>query len=196
MVQGREALAYETGDPSVVTAIIDTGVSPDHHETNGRFRGGYNTVQLSTGDFARGVTLLGEAGHVDTRPVDEYVGHGMACAGIIGARGEKIPPGLGGNCWLLPVRVLAAARLPGKSTAIGLGAIADIDLGVKVAVDLGARVLNMSFGTPDEAVEPGLPKPHADVVGYAAARGCILVATSTPVPPAAGTGTAATRPGA
>lgn len=178
MVEAREALAYETGDPSVVVAIVDTGVARDHHETNGRFRGGYDTVQLARADFAQGVTLLGSTGHIDTRPVDDYVGHGMACSGIIGARGEIIPPGLGGNCWLLPVRVLGAARLPGKPQPVGLGAIADIDLGVKIAVDLGARILNMSFGTPDNAVEAGLPKPHADVIRYAAARGCVLVAAS------------------
>jgi subtilisin family serine protease len=68
--------------------------------------------------------------------------------------------------------------LPGKSVPVGLGAIADIDLGVKIAVDLGARILNMSFGTPDNAVETGLPKPHEDVIQYAASRGCILVAAS------------------
>jgi subtilisin family serine protease len=178
MVQAREALAYETGDASVITAIVDTGVALNHHETNGRFRGGYDTVQLGSTDFAQGVTLLGQSGHIDTRPLDEYVGHGMACAGIIGARGEQIPPGLGGNCWLLPVRVLGAARLAGRSEPVGLGAIADIDLGVKMAVDLGAKVLNMSFGTADAALEPGIAKPHADVIRYAAARGCVLVAAS------------------
>lgn len=178
MAQAREALAYETGDRSVVIAIVDTGVALDHRETNGRFRGGYDTVQLTAGDFAQGVTLLGERGHIDTRPVDTYVGHGMACCGIMGARGEMIPPGVGGDCWLLPVRVLGAARLTGKAEAVGLGALADIDLGVKMAVDLGARVLNMSFGTPESAIEADMPKPHADVIRYAAARGCVLVAAS------------------
>jgi subtilisin family serine protease len=178
MVQAREGLAYETGDPSIILAIVDTGVALDHRETNGRFRGGYDTVQLAAADFAQGVTVLGSTGRIDTRPVDDYVGHGMACSGIMGARGERIPPGLGGSCWLLPVRVLGAARLPGRAEPVGLGAIADIDLGVKIAVDLGARILNMSFGTPDHAVEAGLPKPHADVIRYAASRGCILVAAS------------------
>jgi len=178
MVQAREALAYETGDASVVMAIVDTGVALDHRETNGRFRGGYDTVQLGATDFAQGVTLLGESGRIDTHPLDEFVGHGMACSGIIGARGEHIPPGLGGNCWLMPVRVLGAARLPGKPEPVGLGAIADIDMGVKMAVDLGAKVLNMSFGTADAALDAGLPKPHADVIRYAAARGCVLVAAS------------------
>jgi subtilisin family serine protease len=178
MIQAREALAYETGDPSVIAAIVDTGVAVNHAETNGRFRGGYDTVQLGEGDFAQGVTLLGQTGRIDTRPLDEYVGHGMACSGIIGARGERIPPGVGGNCWLLPVRVLGAARLPGRAEPVGLGAIADIDLGVKMAVDLGAKVLNMSFGTADTAVEAGMPKPHTDVIRYAASRGCVLVAAS------------------
>jgi subtilisin family serine protease len=178
MVQAREALAYETGDPSVIVAIVDTGVALDHRETNGRFRGGYDTVQLSATDFAQGVSLLGETGRIDTRPVDNYVGHGMACSGIMGARGEQIPPGIGGNCWLVPIRVLGAARLTGKPQPVGLGALADIDLGVKICVDLGARILNMSFGTPDSAVESGMPKPHADVIQYAASRGCVLVAAS------------------
>lgn len=178
MVQAREALAYETGDPSVILAVVDTGVAIDHREMNGRFRGGYDTVQLAAADFAQGVTLLGETGRIDTRPVDNYVGHGMACSGIMGARGEQIPPGIGGNCWLLPIRVLGAARLTGKPQPVGLGALADIDLGVKICVDLGARILNMSFGTPDSAVEAGMPKPHADVIQYAASRGCVLVAAS------------------
>jgi subtilisin family serine protease len=178
LVAAREGLAYETGDPSVILAIVDTGVALDHRETNGRFRGGYDTVQLMPRDFAQGVTLLGSTGRVDTRPVDDFVGHGMACSGIMGARGEQIPPGLGGECWLLPIRVLGAARLPGKAEPVGLGAIADIDLGVKMAVDLGARILNMSFGTPDSAVEAGLPKPHVDVIRYAASLGCTLVAAS------------------
>ena len=80
MVQAREALAYETGDRSVIAAIVDTGVALNHRETNGRFRGGYDTVQLASSDFAQGVALLGTNSRIDTRPVDDYVGHGMACA--------------------------------------------------------------------------------------------------------------------
>jgi len=51
-------------------------------------------------------------------------------------------------------------------------------MAVKVAVDLGAKVLNMSFGTDDSALDPKLPKPHADVIAYALDRGCVLVAAS------------------
>ena len=51
-------------------------------------------------------------------------------------------------------------------------------MAVKMAVDLGAKVLNMSFGTDDSALDPLAPKPHAEVVAYAVDRGCVLVAAS------------------
>jgi subtilisin family serine protease len=68
--------------------------------------------------------------------------------------------------------------MPGKDNPIGLGSIADLDAAVKLAVDLGAKVINMSFGTDDSALAPHSPKPHADTVAYAIARGCILIAAS------------------
>lgn len=174
----REAMAYETGDPGVIVAIVDSGVSPAHPEMQRRFRSGYDSVQLGVGDFAPGVTLLGDVAKADTKPIDKHVGHGMACAGIIGANGANIPPGLAGDCSMIPIRVLGAAKLPAKAEAVGLGAISDIDMGMKMAIDLGARVLNLSFGTADSALEPNAPKPHADVVAYAERRGCVLVAAS------------------
>src|SRR5258708_38187730 len=36
----------------------------------------------------------------------------------------------------------------------------------------------MSFGTPEQELEPGDPVPHLDVIRYGLARGCILVAAS------------------
>jgi subtilisin family serine protease len=174
----REAMAYEPGDSGIIVAIVDCGVSPHHPEMANRFRAGFDTVQLGAGDFATGVKLLGDAAHADNKPIDRFVGHGMGCAGILGAVGNEIPPGLAGDCGLIPIRVLGAAELPGKRTPVGLGAISDIDMGLKMAVDLGATVLNMSFGTAERSLEPGAPKPHAEVVRYALDHGCILVAAS------------------
>lgn len=178
MVRAPEALAYEPGDPSVIVGIVDSGVAPDHPEFAGRFRPGYDTVQLGDGDVAPGIMLLGDRATPDHDPVDDYVGHGMGCAGIIGALGDTLPPGLAGNTQILPMRALGAAQMPNKASAVGMGAIADPDVAVKLAVDLGAKVLNLSFGTDDALLAPGLPKPHADVVAYALGRGCILVAAS------------------
>jgi subtilisin family serine protease len=51
-------------------------------------------------------------------------------------------------------------------------------MAMKAAVDLGAKVINMSFGTDDEALPAGSARPHADVVAYALDHGCVLVAAS------------------
>jgi subtilisin family serine protease len=176
-VRAAEALAYEPGDPALVLAVVDTGVSQEHPELVGLLRAGFDTVQLGAGDLAAGVELLGDRDDEDPDPEDE-VGHGTACAAIIGARGEAIPPGMAGACAVLPIRGLGSARFPGRGELVGVGALADLDAGVKLAIDLGAKVINMSFGTPVTLLAPGDPLPHADVVRYGLARGCVLVAAS------------------
>ena len=176
-VKMREALAMEAGDNGVAIGLVDSGINPEHPELRRRFRAGFNTVRLAEADVSPGVTLLGEHKVMDSRPRDRFVGHGMGCAGIIGASGFAMPGGLAGACRILPMRALAAARLP-NGKVVGIGAIADLDLAVKLAVDLGAKVINLSFGTDDAAIDPNGPKPHADIVTYATARGCVLVAAS------------------
>jgi subtilisin family serine protease len=170
-----EAMAYEPGDPAVIVAIVDTGADPDHPELRNRLRHGRGTVALDPTDLPPGLRLLSVVGDDGT---DDAVGHGTSCATIIGGAGSEIPPGLAGACGPLPIRVLGAAVFPGKHEPVGVGAIADIDSGVKLAIDLGARVLNMSFGTPESELAPGEPLPHADVVAYGRARGCVMVAAS------------------
>ena len=178
-IGAAQAMAYEPGDPTVIVAVVDTGIAKFHPELveTGRVRAGLDTVQIGNRDLASGVRLLGDRAEVDMEPDDE-VGHGTACAAAISASGRNIPPGLAGDCSLLPIRVLAAARITGRSAPIGIGAIADIDFGVKTAIDWGASVVNMSFGTPDSSFETNRPVPHQDVVQYGLARGCVMVAAS------------------
>jgi subtilisin family serine protease len=73
--------------------------------------------------------------------------------------------------------VLGAALGP-NDKRIGIGAIANIDQGMKRLIDLGVKIINMSFGTPDSALATDDPRPHGEVVRYALQRGCILVAAS------------------
>ncbi|HEY5712774.1 MAG TPA: S8 family serine peptidase [Allosphingosinicella sp.] len=178
MVRLAEAHAIEPGDDGVVVGLVDSGIRRDHHEFAHTFRAGYDTVRLESGDIAAGVELLGDHRRNDGNPEDPSVGHGMGCAGIIAADGNEMPRGLGGACEIIPLRALAAAMLPNKTSAVGLGAISDLDMAMKLAVDLGAKLINMSFGTDDAALSPRSPRPHADVVDYALARGCILIAAS------------------
>jgi subtilisin family serine protease len=172
-----KAMAYEPGDPAVIVAIVDTGIEAEHPELRRRFRPGLSTVELSAPDLANGVHLVGDYTHADRDP-DDAVGHGTSCACIVGARGDRIPPGLAGDSGRLAIRVLAAGRLPGKSEPVGIGAISDIDCGIKIAIDLGAKVLNMSFGTPQSALAENDPLPHQEVIRYGAAHGCVMLAAS------------------
>jgi subtilisin family serine protease len=178
MVRAPEALAHEPGDRAVLLGLVDSGIAPDHPELAGRMRAGLDTVNLSDDGVTPGVRLLGEHLNPDSNPRDQFVGHGMACAGIMCGVGIELAPGLAGESQIIPMRGLAAAQLPGRAAPVGLGSISDLDAAVKLAVDLGAKVINMSFGTDDSALSPESPKPHADVVRYALEHGCILVAAS------------------
>jgi subtilisin family serine protease len=167
----------EPGDPTVIVAIIDSGVASDHVELRGRCRPGADLVDLPEDEISRGIKLLGDHTRRDRRPEDE-MGHGTACAGIIAARGVALPPGIAGLSPILPMRALAAAKIPDRAKPTALGTLSDIDVAVKLAVDLGARVLNLSFGTPETALREEDPTPHIDVIEYALAHGCVLIAAS------------------
>lgn len=170
-----EALAYEPGDPAVLIGLADTGVAMEHDELSTRVRPGFDSVDLDP-DAVGGLTLVGDYRRRGERPQDE-VGHGTGCAGILVARGRDLPPGAAGACGLTPVRVLGAALGPGDKR-FGVGALDNIDAGMKRLIDLGVKVINMSFGTPESALVADAPRPHEEIVRYALARGVILVAAS------------------
>lgn len=179
IIGASAAMAHEPGDRAVIIGIVDSGLRTEHTEFQpAALRRGYDTVQLGKGELAGGVELLGDNSGPDTNPSDHYVGHGTGCAGIIGASGLAMPPGLAGDCSILPIRSLGAARFPGRKAAVGVGAISDLDMGLVMAVQLGAQIVNMSFGTDDDVLEPGGPKPHSEAVAFANLRGTTLVAAS------------------
>ncbi len=174
LIRLPQALALQRGDPSVVIGLADTGVAHRHAELARRLRRGFDTVDLDAATLGV-LTLVGDNAGRDEDPDDE-VGHGSACAGILRASGAGMPGGGAGLCGLTPVRVLGAALQGDKR--VGIGALANIDAGMKRLIDLGARVINMSFGTPESSLGAGDPRPHAEVVRYAIARGVLLVAAS------------------
>jgi subtilisin family serine protease len=177
MVRSGEALAAEPGDERVVVACVDTGVSLGHPELQRKLLGGYDVVDLGLGSIGRNLRLIGDSRGRDFSPLDD-VGHGSHVAGIIGAQGWHTAAGVAGRALMLPVRVLAAARAPKARAPVGVGALPDIDAGMKVAVDLGAHVINMSFGTPAGELPAGAPAPHVQVVDYAKRYSCVLVAAA------------------
>jgi subtilisin family serine protease len=172
-----EAQALEPGDERIIVAVIDTGVVVGHPEFQRKCLAGYDTVDIGMGRVGEKLTLVGDSRGHDYNPYDD-VGHGCHVAGVIGAQGWRIAPGVAGRSLILPLRVLAAATHGAGARPLGVGATPDIDAGMKVAVDLGAAVCNMSYGTAASQVDPAGPLPHAAVVRYALRAGCTLIAAA------------------
>jgi subtilisin family serine protease len=177
MIGAAEALSLEPGDSALITGVVDSGADLRHPELQQKLRPGVDTVDMAGSELPRSVRLLGDIEGRD-RIAQDLVGHGTACAAIIGGKGINIPQGLGGETRVLPARALAGAKVVGRTSLTALGTLTDIDLALKLAIDLQARVVNCSFGTPESALRDRDPRPHADIVSYARRRGCTLVAAS------------------
>ena len=176
-IHAATARTLEPGDERVTVAIVDTGIIVGHPEFQRKCLAGYDTVDIGIGRLNPQMRLVGDSRGWDYNPHDD-VGHGCHVSGIIGAHGWTIPPGVAGRSLLLAIRVLAAVVGESSPRRTGVGCLADIDAGMKVAVDLGGRVLNMSYGTPQSSVDKDAPLPHRRVVDYAMHHGCILVAAA------------------
>ncbi len=124
-IDAPEAWDLETGDPAVILALIDTGVSHSHPDLNDKLLSGYNAQDGSSDD-------------------DDswFISHGTHCAGIAAAESNN-GQGVAGVSWgtrILPVKVL---------DDLGSGTETQCANGVIWAADHGAHVGSMSLGYPD-----------------------------------------------
>lgn len=119
VTQADKAWAVTKSDPSVVVAVIDTGVDLNHPEFKGKLVAGTNTAEPGK------------------PPMDDH-GHGSHCAGIAAAamdNGAGII-GMAPKASIMPVKVLGG----------GSGTDSTIAEGVIWAADHGAHVATMSLG--------------------------------------------------
>ncbi|MEL6866776.1 MAG: S8 family serine peptidase, partial [Bacteroidota bacterium] len=147
--------------------ILDTGFELDHPEIQHALLPGKDFVDIIDG----AQKFIGDFLGPDNQPEDE-VGHGTHVAGIIAAKGYRMPIGLVPNCKILPIKVLGALRQGEK--VVGAGLVDNINNGIKWAVDQGAEVINMSLGI--KHLGGGLP--HEEVINYALRKGVTVVAAS------------------
>jgi subtilisin family serine protease len=186
------------GDPSLVVAIIDTGIDRGHpdlvenlwahpseiedgldNDANGYVDdlGGWDFVSAEATEVG-----LGEDPGPPDNDAQDAMGHGTLVAGVVGARGDN-GIGVTGTAWqvsLMPLR--AGYRGPNGD---GLLRASDVAEALFYAADNGAHVVNMSFRSeqPSHAIQLA--------VVYATQRGLSLVAaagndvTSAPRYPAA-----------
>lgn len=123
LVDGPDAWDASMGSPSIVVAVLDTGIDGTHPDLQSSLVAGY--------DFVNG----------DSDPADDQ-GHGTASAGVIAARTNN-GTGQAGICWrcsLMPVKVLDGN---------GSGSTSVVAAGIVWAVDHGARVISLSLGGED-----------------------------------------------
>jgi subtilisin family serine protease len=167
-----DAWDHTTGDPSIVVAVVDTGVDLNHPELAPLLLAGQDFVDFPPGSIPKpGWVFEGDFTGVDANPQDE-VGHGTHVAGTICCLSNN-GVGVAGVAWnvrLLPVRVLARIRETATGRISGSGSAANIAAGIRWAADNGARVINMSLGGySDTLVE-------REAVAYAISRGVVVVA--------------------
>jgi subtilisin family serine protease len=167
-MDAENAWNVTTGSPSVMVAVIDTGVEYNHTDlidnivvNNGETPGnGIDDDSNGYIDDYFGYDFYSEDGN----PVDEH-GHGTHCAGIVGARGDN-GRGVVGINWsvgILPVRVLG----PG-----GSGSDADVAAGMYYAIARGASILSLSLGGPSFSAVLD------DAVQYARDQGVLVIAAA------------------
>lgn len=134
------------GDPSVVIAIIDTGVDLTHPD-----------LRLVTGfDY----------GDNDSNPTDDSAaaGHGTLCAGVAAAQANNLTGvvGAAGGCSVMPLKVADTA---------GNLYLSAVQNALQYAADNGASVASMSFGF-NKVNDP----PTDAALQYAHDNGVVLVA--------------------
>jgi subtilisin family serine protease len=159
-IRAPEAWATTRG-AGIVVAVVDSGVQLDHPDLAPRL------LRDATGAVV-GLDL------VDGGAPEDRNGHGTLVAGIVAAAADAgiDGPGVAGvapDARILPVRALDDR---------GRGRVADIDRGIRWAVDQGAHVVNLSLELatplPGDLAGSGLD----DAVRYAWERGAVVVAAA------------------
>jgi len=164
----ESAWDIETGDPSVIVAVIDTGVAYEDYTKatpiggSGKYR--YiiyeQAPDLAQTNFVPGYDFVNNNEH----PLDDE-GHGTHVTGTI-AQSTNNNLGVAGvafNCSIMPIKVLDSQ---------GSGTHTDIADGIYFAADNGADVINMSLGGPTGSIT------LENAVAYAYEAGVTIVCSS------------------
>ncbi len=135
-----------TGSADVIVAVVDTGVDLAHPDLAGKMVAGYDVYNN------------------DPDPSDDD-GHGTHVASVAAANSNN-GQGMAGMSWggrLMPVKVLGAN---------GSGGSSQVATGIIWATDHGARIINLSLGSPNYSALVN------SAITYAHSRGVLVVAAA------------------
>lgn len=143
---------FVTADASIIVAIVDTGVDPAHPDLVDALVAGNTFVSQPSPDCQSGTTR-------------DDSSHGTHVAGVVGATAQNGMgvAGVAHGVRLMPIKVLDCT---------GTGTMSDVAQGIIWATDNGARIVNISLGTPSDT------GTLRDAVRYAHGRGVLVVASS------------------
>ncbi|HLE84305.1 MAG TPA: S8 family serine peptidase [Thermoanaerobaculia bacterium] len=147
-IDAVRAWATSQGAPSILVAVVDTGVDYYHADLKG-------CVRRDLGhDYADG----------DADAMDDH-GHGTHVAGIIAASFDNgyAVAGIAPRVRIVPLRVLGAN---------GKGSFSSVAAGIEAAARAGARVINLSLGSKD------FSQVMEDALRFAEQRGALAVAAA------------------
>lgn len=154
----ESAWDISTGDPSVIVAVVDTGVA---YENYGPFVQAPDLVGTS---FVAGYDFVNNDSHPNDEGGDGF-GHGTFVAGVI-AQSTNNGLGVAGMAFsssIMPIRVC---------TTEGLCPVAYVADGIRWAVDHGADVINVSLGGSSGS------QVEQEAVEYAFNNGVAVIASS------------------
>jgi subtilisin family serine protease len=151
-VHAPDAWNIEQGKPSVIVAVLDTGIDLNHPDLQGRLwsnagetpNNGIDDDGNGCIDDVNGCAFIGNpspgcSGSVNGNVNDE-LGHGTFVSGIIAANGNSVGMvGIARNVTIMPVKVLDCN---GEGDSLAL------TQGILYAARAGARVENISLGGP------------------------------------------------
>ncbi|MFQ5880791.1 MAG: S8 family serine peptidase, partial [Dehalococcoidia bacterium] len=144
LLEGPAAWDVEKGNPSIIVAVLDTGIDLNHPDLNDKLVPGAAFVSCIDDPFtATPCDFFPSPGcsPAPTNPQDDDPqGHGTMVGGIVGAESHNAQ-GVVGTAWrarLMPVKVLDCQ---------GSGLLSDVAQGILHAAENGAKVINMSFAS-------------------------------------------------
>jgi subtilisin family serine protease len=169
IVRAPSAWDIHTGSPSVVVAVLDTGLDLQHPDLSGQ-------LWTNAGEIPGNEVDDDANGYVDdvygwnildggSNAVDDDHGHGTHVSGIIAARGNN-GLGIAGMAWNSRLMIVKVLAQNGEGTYSGLAE------GLTYAADNGAQIANLSLGgsAPSQLLQ--------EAIDYAHARGMLIVAAA------------------
>lgn len=165
-IQAEAAWQINGGSPSIIVALVDTGVQQDHPDLQEQLWHNSRETLNGIDDDGNGMVddVAGWNFVNNSNDPEDDADHGTHVAGIVGAvRDNQLGVAGAADVTLMPVKVLGSDMS---------GPVSGVIEGVRYAMNNGANVINLSLSIPEAS------QAFQDVVNEAAQRDIVIVAAA------------------